>query len=329
MMKFKQPEITNNAEGQPRTVGLELEFAGVEIDRAADIITTLYGGKVDKENRYEIEITDTELGDFRVELDARLLKKMADKSDISLEGQSVRKSIEEAVEKLAKTVVPFEIVMPPVAVEKLDRLEALREALQKNRAEGTKSSLVHAFGMHINIESPDLETVTLLKYLRAFLIIYPWLIEKLNIDISRRITPFVFPFAEKYVRKVLNPSYQPDEDQFIKDYVDFNPTRNRPLDMMPIFGMLNERLIQPVMEGEKNNERPTFHYRLPNSKIEDPDWRFEDEWDYWLVVEKLADDDVMLEKLCRLYLLRERETIISFHKEWAKTVTILLNLDEQ
>ncbi|HET6528837.1 MAG TPA: amidoligase family protein, partial [Balneolaceae bacterium] len=141
-------------------------------------------------------------------------------------------------------------------------------------------------------------------------------------------TPFVFPFAEKYVRKVLERSYQPDEEQFIKDYVAFNPTRNRPLDMMPILGMLNEQLIQPAMKGEKNNMRPAFHYRLPNSKIDDPGWHFEDEWNYWLVVEELATDDEMLEKLCQLYLLRQRETLISFHKEWAATLTILLDLNE-
>lgn len=328
-MPFKQPKISSNAKGKPRTVGLELEFSGVEIDKVTEIITSLYGGRIEKENRYEMEVADTELGNFRVELDARLLKKMAEKSEVSLEEWSILKSVEDVVEKLAKTVVPFEIVMPPLEIKKLDRLEALREALQKNRAEGTESSLVNAFGMHINIESPDLKTVTLLKYLRAFLIVYPWLLERLDIDISRRITPFVFPFDEKYVRKVLNLSYQPDEEQFIKDYVAFNPTRNRPLDMMPIFGMLNERLIQPVMEGEKNNKRPTFHYRLPNSNIDDPGWRFEDEWNYWLVVEKLAADDDMLEKLCRLYLLREQETIMSFHKEWAATLTILLDPDEQ
>ncbi|HET6528402.1 MAG TPA: amidoligase family protein, partial [Balneolaceae bacterium] len=181
-MSFKQPEIAKNANGEPRKVGLELEFSGVDIERAAQIITSLYGGRVEKENRFEMKIADTELDDFRVELDARLLKKMANKSQVSLEGSFILKSVEGAVEKLAKTVVPFEIVMPPLETKKLHWLEALREALQKNRAEGTESSLVNAFGMHINIESPDLETTTLLKYLKAFLIAYPWLLEKLNID---------------------------------------------------------------------------------------------------------------------------------------------------
>lgn len=328
-MVFKSPPKIKKADGGLRKVGLEVEFSGVEIDKAADIIRSLYGGKIKKEHRYQIEIIDTDLGSFRVELDARILKKMAEKSGINIEGQSILKSIEDVVDKLAKTVVPLEIVMPPVKISQLGRMEALREALQENRAEGTESSLVHAFGMHINTESPDLKATTLLKYLRSFLIVYPWLIDRMNIDISRRITPFVLPFPDKYVINILNPSYKPDEKEFIKDYVEFNPTRNRPLDMMPILGLLDEQLIQQVMQGEKNNLRPTFHYRLPNSKIDDPDWHFADEWNYWLVVEDLAQYSEMLEKLCRLYLLRKEETMISFSKEWAKTLTILLDLDEK
>lgn len=333
-MSYNLPPAPNNDKGDQRRVGLELEFAGVEIEHAAEIIQSLYGGQVEKEHRYHYEILGTEFGHFRVELDARILRKMASqnifgKLGIDLDEESIRKSIEEVVDKLAMAVVPMEIVMPPVPVRDLHRLEELREELQKNRAEGTHTSLVHAFGMHINIESPNLETATLLNYLRAFVVLYPWLVDTLEIDISRRISPFVDPFPNDYAQKILPPEYNPDRDQFIRDYLDSNPTRNRPVDMMPIFGMLNQQLIQPVMEGEKNDPRPTFHYRLPNSRIDDPSWRFEDEWNHWLVVEKLVGDSEMLNKLSRLYLVRKDKTVISFHKEWATTVKILLGLDEQ
>jgi hypothetical protein len=332
-MTYPLPPIAINAKGDQRTVGLELEFTGIEIERAAEIIQQLYGGRLKKKHRYHFEIFETDLGDFRVELDARILRKMADQNifdipDLNFDEQSIRKSIEDVVDKVAKAVVPLEIVMPPVKISDLNKLEKLREALLKNKAKGTKGSLVHAFGMHINIESPDLEIPTLLRYLRSFLIMYPWLLEELKIDITRRISTFIDPFPDKYVRKVLNPSYQPDRDRLIKDYIKFNPTRNRPLDMMPIFGMLNKELIQPVMEGEKNDPRPTFHYRLPNSHIDNPVWSFKKEWNYWFTIEKLADDHEMLFKLSRLYLLRIKETVISFRKEWAETLTILLNLDE-
>ena len=333
-MSFLLPPIAKNKDGNPRKVGLELEFAGIEPMQAAEIITSVFGGKIKEEHRYHINITNTALGNFRVELDARILRKMAeenifDKLGIKLEEDSIRKSIEDVVDKMARSVIPLEIVMPPVSIQELEQLEQLREALQQNKAKGTHASMVHAFGMHLNIESPDLKTATLLKFLRAFVIVYPWLLEALDIDMTRRISPFVDPFPDKYVSKILNPDYDPDADQLIEDYIEFNPTRNRPVDMMPIFGMLNNELIAPVMEGAKNDPRPTFHYRLPNSRIDNPDWRFADEWNHWLVIERLVSQHEMLGKLSRLYLLRRDETVMSFRKEWARTLEILLDLDDQ
>lgn len=332
-MSYTLPPIAEKTDGDQRKVGLEIEFSGIEIYKVAEIIQECYGGRLEEKNRYHFEILGTEIGDFRVELDARILRKMAnenifEKVGVKLDEKILKKPIEDVVDKLAKTVVPLEVVMPPVEVRELHRLEDLRKKLQENKAEGTKVSLVHAFGLHMNIESPDLETSTLLRYLRSFLILYPWLLEELEIDITRRISTFIDHFPAKYVSKVLNPSYNPDQKTLINDYIKFNATRNRPVDMMPIFGMLDNKLIEPVLGGQKNDPRPTFHYRLPNSRIENPAWSFEEEWNYWLIVEKLASNNEMLYKLCRLYLLRKKESFIAFQKEWAETVTILLGLDE-
>ncbi|MDZ7681993.1 MAG: amidoligase family protein [Fodinibius sp.] len=239
-MRYTLPPVPNNDKGDPRQVGLELEFAGIDIEKTAEIIQSLYGGQIEHEHRYHYEILGTEFGHFRVELDARILRKMASKNifgklGIDLNEDTIQKSIEDVVDKLAMAVVPLEIVMPPVPIEQLHRLEELRQKLQENKAMGTKSSLVHAFGMHINIESPNLEPATLRDYLRAFIVLYPWLMESLDIDISRRISPFVDPFPDSYARQILPPAYNPDRDQLIQDYLDENPTRNRPVDMMPIF----------------------------------------------------------------------------------------------
>lgn len=332
-MEFNAPPHKYNAEGEERTIGIELEFAGIKPDRAAELITSIYNGEIQKKNHYEIDVKDTELGDFRVELDARILKKMASRNmfsdlDVKVESDFILQSLEGVLDKLARKVVPLEIVMPPIPISRLPRLEKLREVLQENRAEGTQTSLIHAFGMHINVEPPDLEIPTLVDHLRAFMILYPWLMDALDIDISRRISPFVDPFPDEYIKLLLDPEYEPDRDQFIKDYITYNPTRNRPVDMMPIFGLMREDLIESVMENEKNAPRPTFHYRLPNSRIDDPDWDFATEWNHWLVVEELADDEEMLDKLSRLYLLRRMETVMFLRKEWANTLRILLELED-
>lgn len=332
-MPINIPPVNTDEDGNVRTVGFELEFAGLELSKTAEIIRQAYGGNIVEENKYEFQINGTELGDFRVELDARVLQKMAaddffEKWGFNIDESKLSSSIEDALDKMAKSVVPTEIVMPPIELDAIERLEYLQKQLQENKAEGTKTSLIHAFGMHMNIKCPDLETDTLLRYLRSFLVVYPWLVEKLDIDITRRISPFVDPFPDKYVQLVLDENYQPDRESLVEDYLQYNPTRNRPLDMMPIFGLFNQDRIQEALEGEKNNPRPTFHYRLPNSKIDEPDWKFSDEWNDWCEVEKLADDTEMLHKLSKLYLARRKKTLVSFKKEWAETISILRGLDE-
>jgi len=323
-----------NKDGDLRRIGLELEFAGLDLEEAARIIRSVYGGEVEEENRYHYIIRGTELGTFEVELDARILKKMAGGNflnDLGMEidEQKIRNSISDVLDRLAKTVVPLEIVMPPVPIDRIDRLEPLRKELQEQKAEGTDSSLIHAFGLHINVEVPEMDAGVVLDYLRAFFVLYPWLLDRLNIDFSRRLSPFIDHFPAKYVRMVLDPAYRPGMEQLMEDYLAHNPTRNRPLDLMPIWAMVDEKRTSEVLKGEKNRPRPTFHYRLPNSSVDDPEWTFRSEWERWLAVERLAADDEMLAKLCRLYLLREEETYVSFFKEWAGTVEILLEPDAQ
>src|SRR3546814_9457337 len=36
--------------------------------------------------------------------------------------------------------------------------------------------------------------------------------------------------------------------------------------------------------------RPTFHYRLPNARLADPQWSIVREWNLWVRVERLAHD---------------------------------------
>lgn len=332
-LKLPNPK---NAKGEARKIGLELEFAGLELDEAANIIKNLYGGHVVKSHRYRYTIEDTELGDFEVELDARILKKMAKTNllggldlDLDIDEQLIKDSIGDVLDKLAKAVIPLEIVMPPLPADEIYRLEELRKKLQQEKAEGTGSSWMHAFGMHINVEAPNLEAETLLRYMKAFFILYPWLLEELDIDLSRRISPFIDHFPDNYVELVLEADYKLNIQQLISAYLHYNPTRNRPLDMMPIWAMLDEQQVSEALGDEKNKPRPTFHYRLPNSRIEDPDWSFGREWEYWLEVEKLAGNDEMLRKLSRLYLYRRSEKFVAFRKEWARTTAILLDLDDE
>ncbi len=332
-MTIRKPPVVTNSDNESRKVGLEVEFSGVELERVAEIIHSLYGGEVEERNRYDYRITGTSLGDFAIELDARLLQKMVqqrffDLPEIDFDTNKLTASLEQVVDRIAKTVVPVEIGMPPVEIDELEELEKLRQKLHEEQAEGTGSSLINAFGLHINIESPGLDADTLLRYLRSFLLLYPWLVEKLDIDITRNLSPFIDPFPKKYVNLILNPDYEPEMERLVDDYLEHNPTRNRPLDMLPIFSLFKPDPVEEAIGSEKNRPRPTFHYRLPNSKVADPEWSFVEEWNWWCRVEQLAGRPEMISKLSRLYLMKAEKSLISFKKEWVETLSILLEIDE-
>lgn len=321
-----------NEDGKIRSIGYELEFSGIKLKQAAQLIQAQYGGTVTRKHRYRYEVKDTAFGIFRVELDARNLRRLANENaftkwGIDFDEQSGSNSLEDIVDRVAQTVVPLEIVMPPVPLDNIEELEKLRKILQEHKAEGTKTSLVHAFGMHINIECPSLEVSALVNYLRAFFLLYPWLLQKHNIDFTRKVTPYVDRFPEQYVRMVLDPDYHPDKEQLIDDYLHHNPTRNRPLDMMPVWAMDEPERVTSILKEEKNAPRPTFHYRLPNSHVDDPKWKMCDELDYWMTVEMLANEAEWIHKLSRLYLLQKERTLTPFRKNWIETLVILLDLD--
>jgi hypothetical protein len=88
----------------------------------------------------------------------------------------------------------------------------------------------------------------------------------------------------------------------IDDYIALNPTRNRNLDMLPLFALLDEDRVRSKLPEEKINARPTFHYRLPDMSLKDKDWGLATEWNRWVAVEWLAADQQRLASLSRAYL---------------------------
>jgi len=325
--------VRTNADGQERKVGLELEFTGIPLDRTAGIVTKVFGGEVKKVHGFRYKVKDTRFGDFNVELDAHVLKKMAQRNYLEKLGIDAGDSdltgplddMEYRIGKLAQKVVPAEIGMPPVPMSRLGDLEPLREALRKEKASGSEASWMYAFGMHINAEVPDLGVQTLLRYLRAFLLLYDWLLKEHVVDLSRRISPFIDPFPHPFSVKMLNTRYDPVLSQFISDYLEDNATRNRPFDLVPVMALLDEERVLPAVEEEKNQPRPTFHYRLPNSNVDDPDWRFLDEWERWLWIEKLAHNEELIKKMSRLYLQHRRFRLLSAGDEWIERVNELVH----
>lgn len=325
-MDLKRLPVPQNDNDAIRQAGLEIEFTGMKLAEAAEHIQYCYGGEIKQLQRYEYQILDTSLGDFRVELDAQLLKKMAkrdylrrfniDPEDVKI-GEALDE-VENIIDKLAMAVVPLEIVMPPVPYQRIPELEMLRARLQQYRAEGTDVSWMHAFGLHINIELPNMRVETLTRYLRAFLVLYEWLEVAHNVDLTRRLAPFIDPFPSSYTKKVVDPSYKPDKDQFIADYLEDNDTRNRPLDMTPVLAEMDLKKVRNALGDQKLRPRPALHYRLPDCDIEDPDWRLTTEWNRWVEVERLVHDGKRLIRLSEIYLGRYLNRLLPYGDAWVE-----------
>ncbi len=304
-MTFRMPPIMRNSRGDLRRVGVEIEFAGIDPDVASRIVVGIFGGEVRKINEFTSRVTQTDLGDFTVTLDAVLFKEKRyevylAKAGIALQPESSH-ALAQHLLKMASLLVPYEIVTPPIPLDRLDSVEALREELRAHGARGTRSAIRFAFGLHFNPEIPSLEAPVILRYLRAFLVLYPWILRSADVDFTRRLTPYVDEFPARYVSLVLDENYDPA--RLIRDYLHYNPTRNRPLDLLPLLAQIDlDAVMAAEVERDLIKPRPALHYRLPNCLIDEPGWSIAKEWNPWVEVEKLAADPSRLEKMSRNYL---------------------------
>lgn len=208
-------------------------------------------------------------------------------------------------------------------------MEELRKELLKAGAKDTKENLYNAFWLHINPETASLEADYIVRHIQSFLLLSPWLKKQHGIDITRKVTSFIDPFPKAYLELVLNDNYAPDTEQLILDYHEHNPTRNRALDMLPLFAHINESLVRELYgKEEKINKRPTFHYRLPNSEIANKEWSFNTEWKRWLNVENLAHDDKNRRQLIDRWQTHY-ERWFSFESEWIKEIEMVLSASNE
>ncbi|MCB1693028.1 MAG: amidoligase family protein [Pseudomonadales bacterium] len=301
------------AQGQPRHVGFELEFGGLTF---RDCLTTLKDnieGDCEEVSSVEAEITHPVHGAFRLELDWQFLKNFA--RDRSLDPRAI-----DMMAEIAGTVVPMELVLPPLAFEEIDSADAIIKALRSAGAHGTAHSPLYAFGVHINTEIPALDAATLVRYLTAYCILQDYLVVAHRVDASRRLAPWIQPYGPDYIANVLDYG-EPSFEELIDDYLAFNPTRNRALDLLPIFAEVDEPRVRRTLPEEKINPRPAFHYRLANSEVDNPDWHISTEWNRWCLVERLADSNAELGALAHEYRRRLRADTFATDAKWVDYMT--------
>ncbi len=282
-----------------RHIGVEIEFSNLPLEKSAQVITDLFGGQIEKNSRYDYKVRKSEIGDFGLELDAILLKKLVADETFAKFTQMFGggEELNDLLEKTASKLVPYEIAAPAIPITHLHKIDTLVYRLRLAGALGTTHAFQYAFGVHLNIEPPNTEVKTVLRHFQSFLMLQLWLERQTEVDITRKFSPFIESFHKDYLKLVMAPTYRPKKHEFIKDYLAHNPTRNRILDMLPLFSYWDEELVRKHLPKEKIKARPTFHYRLPNSKIDLFHWRISDEWLLWQIVEKLANDEKRFSQL--------------------------------
>lgn len=283
----QQPPRTTSNSGEARLVGVEIEFGKLDTAAAALLIKEHFGGQIEFESEHRASVTQTRLGDFGVELDTKY-------AQVENPRQPDARA-RELLGRAAALIVPQEIVCPPVAWHQLAQLDCLLDALRVEGAEGTDDGLLYGFGVHLNVEIWNDDTLAILRQFQAFLLMADWLRQSIGVDPTRRVLPHSNPFDRAYSELVLDSAYQPDRQQFIRDYIQANPSRNRELDLLPLLRWLDADLVDHLIDDERINARPTWHYRLPDTRLSDPSWNIATEWNRWVRTEQLAADESRLQ----------------------------------
>ncbi|MEQ8207353.1 MAG: amidoligase family protein [Woeseia sp.] len=318
------PAAMQTADGEHRRIGVELEMIGLSVSDVSQIVATRLNGKVREDTPYEHFVTGDDAGEWGVELDYGYLKELGREQPADVEILALINEVAEGVLRAgAEAVVPVEIVSPPLPMQRLADIQALIARLRTAGAKGSGAGVTYAFGMQFNPELPNLEADTISRYLKAFFCLYDWLAARSKVDLTRRLTGFSAAFPERYVRQVVDPEYWPEQSQLIDDYLSENPTRNRALDMLPLFMHLDEKRLRAVVDDPRVKPRPTLHYRLPNCEIDREDWGVHLAWGDWLVVESLAADRERLDKLCSNYASWLDKPLGRLFDNWADEVAAM------
>ena len=259
-----------------RHVGVEIEFMGLGTQAAALALQATFGGAVTSEDRHAHILDSEGLGRMLVELDVRYVH--PGRRDRSLPVRLPRW----AGSLLGTVLTPFvprELVMPPLRVAELPVVDRAVATLRAAGASGDGSRHGVGLGLHFNVEPPDLKVATILRYLRAYLRLEPRLRREILAGGRHRLAA---AFPQGYAELVLAPGYRPGPIELVADYLSWNPTRDRGLDLLPIFLHLEPARVRAVLPHAKIGTRPVLHNRLPLARVGVPGWSI------WVAVERLA-----------------------------------------
>lgn len=298
--------------GGPRRCGVEIECVALDVKTAAKLVEAEFGGRLEEEDPFRLLLRDARHGTFTVELDTQFAHPSGRWDEVKVEGEWLSGLVDllrdldattsQWIGQLSEEFVPMEIVSPPMPWSALDELSPLYHSIREAGATGTDEGALYALGIHLNPEVASLEVGWITRVLRAYIMMSAWLRRSIDVDFTRRVLPFIDPFPRSYARRVVDPDYRPDMTRLIDDYLADNATRNRELDMLPIFAELDGPRVRRAVKDDRVNARPAFHYRLPNTRFTGAGDGPVAEWNRWVLVERLAEDEALSAEMAAAFL---------------------------
>lgn len=270
--------------GQARRCGIEIEFSGIDEATTAGIVSRTLGGRILQQQPHLYSVEDTGIGTVCVELDTRYAK-------------PGNQFVPEGILDAARVIVPVEIITPPLKPDAMNDVIELTQALRDTGAKGTSDSLFAGFGIHFNPEITGYDDPFLIRTIIAYGLLETWLREWRPLDVSRRILPFVDPWPIHFIDALV---LAPDLDLGgVRDLVHSHLNgRNYGLDLLPILHAYDPDTFATLFGADSSGARPAFHFRLPDCRLDEPDWSITHEWDRWWLVEALAAGSPRFDALC-------------------------------
>jgi len=294
-------------DGEPRRTGVEIEFSGLTEAQAADLVTTVWGGRTLRSAPHDLVVEDSAIGRVKIELDTAL----KDKAESALADRLL---------DLSREIVPVEIVTPPLAPGDLPRIDRLLQALTAAGAHGSGDELLLAFGIHLNPEVASETAGDIVPVVRAFGLLEHWLRAADPPDLTRRVLPFIDPWPRSFLDRLAEDGADWGLADLRDSYLEHVPTRNHGLDLLPLLEHLFPDRVRTALPARHvKGGRPTWHYRLPETGLGVADWSFAYEWNRWVLVERVAADAALLHDLsqaCRAH----RSALTSLPGDWAGEV---------
>jgi hypothetical protein len=305
---FPDLPIPDTTTSEARLTGVEIEFAGLDEVTTAKLIADAFGGRVEEDGAHGRTVRDTSLGDIKVELDTALRK---------VKGVPL---LEEGL-SLARGLVPVEIVTPPLTMDGLDQFDAFLSTLRKNGAQGSRAGILLGFGVHLNPEVVGPDHPHTLNTILAYALLEHWLRKHEAVDGTRRMLPFVRAWPDSFVLALIEeaPTTLSDLMRLAAGHI---TSRNHGLDILPLLKHHDPDLFKSMFPDDTlTSARPTFHFRLPDSRIDEPDWSLAQPWALWHRIEMLATD---ASKLAALSAAKRSANVSVTHGAWINVVDAIL-----